>query len=306
MSISYPSKIKERYSQWIEYSINNPNTVYKGLFYIVLLYFLLIAAFPLYWLIIIALTTPERLSDVTITPIGYNIAVFIEVFETIPFHRYIFNSLILSLSTTIFVLIVGSLAGYAFGRLEFKGSRSLMLLLLTISYFPQIAFLLPIFRLFTGQITVFGFTFPSIVNTPFSIILPLGAFFLPFATFFLATFFKEIPDGLESASRVLGTTRLGALYHVILPLSAPGVATAGIITFIVTYNEFFFSYILTNGEPENWSPMLWGVLSFQTQYSTQFHLMAASSLIALIPIIIVVFAGQKRIISGLTSGAVKE
>lgn len=299
-------KTHEKIENWIDYSIRNPDAVYRILFYVSILYFLVIAAFPVYWLIVVGITPPAKLSDVEFLPAGVNLDVFLAVFDTIPFHMYMFNSFIIAAITTIIVIVVGSLAGYAFGRMEFPFRRTLMLFLLTISYFPQVAFLLPLYKLFTGRMEIFGFTPPVLVNTPIALVLPLSAFFLPFATYLLATFYSQIPDGLEDAARVEGTTRIGALRKVIFPLSAPGVITAGVITFIFSYNEFFFSYIMTDGQPDHWSPMLWGVLSYQTQYSTLFHLMAASSLIAILPVIVLVFAAQKRIVSGLTAGALKE
>jgi multiple sugar transport system permease protein len=300
------SKAHETFTNWVDYSIKNPGVVYRVLFYVGIAYFLVVAAFPVYWLFVVAITPPSELANVGFVPAELNPTVFLEVFETIPFHLYMFNSFVIAACTTLVVIVVGSLAGYAFGRMEFPWRRTLMLLLLTVSYFPQVAFLLPLYKLFTGRIEVFGISPPVLVNTPFALVIPLSAFFLPFATYLLATFYSQIPDGLEDAARVEGTTRIGALYRVILPLSAPGVVTAGVITFIFTYNEFFFSYIMTDGQPDHWSPMLWGILSYQTQYATLFHLMAASSLVAIVPVVVLVFTAQKRIISGLTAGALKE
>ena len=129
---------------------------------------------------------------------------------------------------------------------------------------------------------------------------------MPLAIYILATFFSQIPDGLEDASRIEGSTRLGALYRVIMPLAAPGVATIAILTFIITYNEFFFSFLMTNGEPENWSPIVWGITRYQGTRAIQYNLMAAASIVGVIPMALIVVLAQEKIVSGLTAGALKE
>jgi multiple sugar transport system permease protein len=146
----------------------------------------------------------------------------------------------------------------------------------------------------------------TLYNTPYAIFIPVSAIFLPLSIFILMTFYSQIPDGLEDAARIEGTTRIGALFRVIVPLSAPGVATAGVLTFITVYNEYFFSSLMTDGRPENWAPMLEGILAFQGQYEVDFHLMAAASIVAVLPVAVLVIVAQEKIVSGLTQGAVKE
>jgi len=246
-------------------------------------------------------------------PQGFNVYAFVEVFQAIPFHLYVLNSFILATVTTIIVLSIASLAGYVFGRLEFPGRGLLMLAVLMVSYFPPAAFLVPLFDAFLGNAVVVPFLGielfepPRLVNTPGSMIMPFSALFLPLAIFILTTFYAQIPDGLEDAARVEGTTRLGALVRVIMPLSAPGIATAAVLTFIAVYNEYFFSSIMSlQNQPEQWSPLVGGILSYQDQYTTDFNLMAAASIIGVIPVVIIVIIAQERIVSGLTAGALKE
>jgi multiple sugar transport system permease protein len=143
-------------------------------------------------------------------------------------------------------------------------------------------------------------------NTPGGLLLPFSSLSLPLAIFILTTFYAQIPDGLEDAARVEGTTRLGALFRVIIPLSAPGVATAGVLTFIWVYNEFFFSFLMVNGEVQNWAPIVHGILGYQGQYAASYNLMAAASLVGVLPIAILVVVAQEKIVSGLTAGALKE
>lgn len=297
--------------RWARRSITNPEDVYRAMFYVATIFFLVTTLFPFYWLVVLALTPLDNMVNIGLLPNGFNPGAFIEVFQMLPFHHFMFNSIVIALVTTAIVLLIGSLAGYAFGRLEFRGKRFLLLLLLAISYFPPAAFLLPLFNLFTGNASVTvpllgTITSPDWFNTPGALVTPFSGLYMPLTIFILTTFYSQIPDGLEDAARIEGTTRLGALFRVIVPLSAPGVATAGVLTFISVYNEFFFSFLMTNGQAQNWAPIVWGILKYQGQYQAFYNLMAAASVIGVIPVAILVVVAQNRIVSGLTSGALKE
>ncbi|WP_440764253.1 carbohydrate ABC transporter permease [Natronorubrum sp. DTA7] len=315
--------------RWTRGVVNDPekrSRLYRALFYVITAFFLVTTLFPFYWLLVLALTPNSVIRrgdwDVTVpllgeipfpTPQGFNVTAFVEVFQQVPFHLYVFNSFVLATTTTIIVLILASLAGYVFGRLEFPGRGLMMLGILAVSYFPPAAFLIPLFDAFLGNAVVVPFLGielfepPRLVNTPGSMIMPFSALFLPLSIFILTTFYAQIPDGLEDAARVEGTTRLGALFRVIMPLSAPGVATAAVLTFIAVYNEYFFSSIMAlQNQPEQWSPLVGGILSYQTQYTTDFNLMAAASIVGVLPMLILVVVAQEKIVSGLTDGALKE
>jgi len=294
------------YERWTRTAMRDSDRVYRALFYVTVVFFLVVMLFPFYWLFVLALTPNDLIINMGVVPRGFNVEAFVQVFEMVPFHRYVFNSFVLALSTTAIVLLIGSLAGYVFGRLEFPGRQPLMLLILAISYFPPAAFLLPLFDLFTGNVELFGIQSPQLFNTPSAMVLPFSSLFLPLAIFILATFYSQIPDGLEDAARVEGSTRLGALFRVIMPLSAPGVATAGILTFIAVYNEFFFSFIMNDGQWENWAPLVWGILRYQGEFSQSYNLMAAASIIGVLPVVVIVVIAQEKIVSGLTAGALKE
>jgi len=316
--------------RWTQRAIQDPERVYRGLFYVAMVFFMFTTLFPFYWLLVLAITPegqllggsylPEiSLFGVSATfplpvPQGFNPVAFLEVFQQLPFHLYMLNSFALAISTTVIVLIVASLAGYVFGRLDFPGRAFLMLGILAISYFPPAAFVVPLFEVFTGNAPVVIpftsiplFTPPRLLNSPGSMVMPFSALFMPLSVFILTTFYGQIPDGLEDAARVEGTTRLGALFRVIMPLSAPGVATAAVLTFIAVYNEYFFSSIMAlDNQAAQWSPLVGGILSYQSQYTTDFHLMAAASIIGVLPVVILVVVAQERIVSGLTAGALKE
>ena len=309
---------RNRFQQWVRDSIRQPGRTYRALFYTATIMFLITTLFPFYWLLVLALTPLENIySTGTILgvipiPNGFNPAAFVEVFGRVPFHRYVFNSVVIAVVTTVIILAVASFAGYAFGRLDFRGKGILMVLLLAISYFPPATFIIPLFRFFTGNIllldlpSVGQITSPNWFNSPGALIAPFSALYMPLAVFILTTFYGQIPDGLEDAARVEGTTRFGALFRVIIPLSAPGVATAGVLTFIGIYNEFFFSFLLTDGQAQNWSPIVWGILSYQGEYQQFYNLMAAASIYGVLPVAVLVVVAQEKIVSGLTSGALKE
>mgnify|MGYP006276821429 CR=1 FL=1 len=290
--------------RWVAKSIKEPERAYRAMFYVATFFFLATTLFPFYFLLVLGVTPDNVPLSLAFWETPTNLGVFLDVFERIDFLRYMFNSLVLALSTTVVVLILASLAGYVFGRLQFPGKTPLMLLVLAISYFPPAAFFVPLYRLFTGNV-ISGL---SLYNTPGSMILPFSSLFMPLSIFILTTFYGQIPDGLEDAARVEGTTRLGALFRVIIPLSAPGVATAGVLTFISVYNEFFFSQLMNNGQPENWAPIVGGLLQLQRagQFEVTYGVMAAGSIIAVVPVAILVVVAQERIVSGLTAGALKE
>jgi multiple sugar transport system permease protein len=302
------------FSRWVSRNIDDPQRGYRAMFYVLMVFFLITTLFPFYWLLVLALTPNNAINDMGLLPKGFNPEVFITMFETVPFHWYMFNSFVLASVTTVIVLLIASFAGYVFGRLEFPGRGVLMLAILAISYFPPAAFVVPLFDIFTGNAPITIpfteialFTPPRLINTPTAMVLPFSALFLPLSIFVLTTFYGQIPDGLEDAARVEGTTRIGALFRVIIPLSAPGVATAGVLTFISVYNEYFFSQIMAIGNDyTNWSPLVGGILSYQTQYTTSFNLFAAASIIGVLPVAILVIVAQERIVSGLTAGALKE
>ncbi len=307
------------FKKWVRSTIRDPKKAYTAMFYTAVICFMITTLFPMYWLLMVALSgsspqnvgllpegfDPSLLAEGDLT-MGAEPGVFIQVFIEIPFWRYILNSFVLAIVTTIIVLIVGSLAGYVFGRLRFKGKGPLLLLVLIVSFFPPAAFFIPLFRLFTSNVSILGFTPPGLYNTPGAMFLPFSALFMPLAIFILMTFYAQIPEGLEDAARVEGTTRFGALFRVIIPLSAPGVATAGILTFIAVYNEFFFSSLMTDGGPANWAPIVEGLLAYQGQYEANYELMAAASIVGVLPVAILVVVAQEKIVSGLTAGALKE
>ncbi|QZP37429.1 carbohydrate ABC transporter permease [Halobaculum magnesiiphilum] len=281
-------------------AIRYPTAVYRLLFVVATGFFLLFALFPLYWLLVVSVTptgTSPALVPAAATPANYLAVAAAE------FLRYVFNSLVIAGSTTVVVVVVAALAGYAFGRLEFPGKRVLLLITLCVAYFPPVAFVIPLFRLLSGALSwsAFGVTLasPDLFNTPAGPGVPLTGLTMPLAIFVLTTFFDRIPDTLEDAARVEGTTRLGALVRVIVPLSRPGIATAAVLTFLQVYTEFFFSLLMTNGDPGDWAPIvppLRGLAPADASFA------AAAAVTALLPVILLLALADDHIVAGLTTG----
>ncbi|QGN07621.1 carbohydrate ABC transporter permease [Halorhabdus sp. CBA1104] len=298
---------KNRIQAWAADWIRNPQKAYAVLGVFMGGVLLTTTLFPLYWLFAVAMAPPGQ-TNIPLIPTEIDLYAFVDIFQQVPFARFMFNSLFYATTVTVVVILVASLAGYAFGRLDFRGKLPLLFSLLVLSWFPPATLFLPLFRAFNQQVKMLGlFMLPAeVYGTPGAVIAPLSAFTMPLAVFILMTFYAQIPDGLEDAARVEGSTRIGALFRVIMPLSAPGVATAGILTFITVYTEFFFSFLMTGDAASEWAPIVNGVLAFQSRYTVRYDLQAAASLVAIVPVAILVVLAQDKIVSGLTQGALKE
>src|SRR3954463_10336480 len=191
---------------------------------------------PFYWLVNISLKTGPDLSGSDVVPPSPTLNNYKSVFQNDDFVHALGNSAIVSVTTTVLALVVGSFCAYALARLRFPGKFWLLALVLSITTFPGIAIATPIFKLWTDL---------GLFNTLIGLIIPYLCFALPLAIYILVSFFKEIPKDLEEAALVDGATRFQAFRKIVIPLAAPGLATAGILTFIAAWNEFLFSVTLT-------------------------------------------------------------
>lgn len=287
-------------------AMRHPDLAYRLLLYAGILALVVPFLLPLYWLLVLSVTPPDATYRMGIVPPAVGAENYLAVVYGIPFLRYVFNSFVVAVTTTTLVVIVAALAGYAFGRLRFPGRRPLLVATLAVAFFPPITFLLPLFRLFTGGVgvtlpgTAIRLTSPNLFNTVAGVVFPLSALTMPLAIYVLMTFFAQIPDRMEDLARVEGATRLGALARVIAPLSAPGVATAAILTFVQAYNEFLFSFLMNDGRAENWAPIVWGIVNLK---EAQFTYGAAASVLGLLPVTVVVLLGNDRIVEGLSTGS---
>jgi multiple sugar transport system permease protein len=251
---------------------------------------------PFYWLLNISLKSGPDLSSSAIIPPHPTLTNFKTIFQNSDFTHALLNSAIVSLSTTVLALIVGSFCAYALARLRFPGKFLLLGLILTITTFPPIAIAAPIFKLWTDI---------GLFNTIPGLIIPYLTFALPLAIYILVSFFKEIPKDLEEAALVDGATRFQAFTKVVIPLAAPGLATAGILTFIFAWNEFLLAVTLTSTPAARTVPAAIAFFTGSSEHEEPLGTIAAASVVISIPLIFLVLFFQKRIVAGLTAGAVK-
>ncbi|HET8757622.1 MAG TPA: carbohydrate ABC transporter permease [Solirubrobacteraceae bacterium] len=251
---------------------------------------------PFYWLVNISLKTGPDLSGSDVVPPNPTLDNYEAIFKNDDFVHALANSAIVSLSTTVLALVVGSFCAYALARLKFKGKFLLLGALLSITTFPPIAIAAPIFKLWTDI---------GIFNTLYGLVIPYLTFALPLAIYILVSFFREIPKDLEEAALVDGATRFQAFRKVVIPLAAPGLATAGILTFIFAWNEFLLAVTLTSTPKARTVPAAIAFFTGATEFEEPLGTIAAASVIISIPLIFLVLFFQKRIVAGLTAGAVK-
>jgi multiple sugar transport system permease protein len=266
------------------------------LFYVFIIVFVLVSVFPLLWVFKMSIITKSELfaSPPTILPETPTGASYDTIFGDPRFQKSLINSTIIAGTTTILCLFFGSIAAYAIARLRFRFKSPVMTLILAISFFPHVAIIAPLFLQFR-QI--------NIINTYWAMIIPDTVFALPLTTWILVAFFKELPRDLEDAAKVDGATTIQALRMVILPLAAPGVFTAAILTFIYAWNEFLVAN--TFAFDENTQPVTVTIPNFATIYTVDYGAQAAASVVVTVPLVILVLIFQRWIVSGLTAGAVK-
>jgi len=249
---------------------------------------------PLYWLIISSFKTPPALgnSPPQYWPNPWSGANYAQAFNQYDFGQYFINSVIVTIVATALVLIFGTLAGYALGRLPMRGKFTLMVTLLIISVFPAIAVVAPLYLLLRNL---------GWLNSYQGLILVYTAFNLPFAIWILRNYMLGIPKEMEETARVDGAGPLRTVWSVILPMALPGVFTAGIFCFTACWTEFLMALTFNI----NLKTIPVGVATFGTALEVPYGTIFAASVVAVVPIGILAFIFRKNIISGLTSGAVK-
>jgi trehalose/maltose transport system permease protein len=251
---------------------------------------------PFYWLVNISLKTGPDLSSADLFPPNPTLDNYQSIFQNSNFTRALANSAIVALVTTFLGIIVGSFAAYALARLKLNGKAILLGIVLSITTFPQIAIAAPLFRLWSEI---------GIYNTLIGLVIPYLTFALPLSIYILVSFFREIPRDLEEAALVDGATHFEAFRKVVVPLAAPGLATTAILTFIAAWNEFLLALTLTSSVTARTVPVAISQFTGSSQFEVPLGTQSAASVVISIPLIILVLLFQKRIVAGLTAGAVK-
>jgi multiple sugar transport system permease protein len=266
------------------------------LFYVFLFLFVLVSMFPLIWIFKMSIITRAELfqSPPTILPANPTSQEYAQIFSDPAFQQALLNSAIISGVTTVICLFFGSIAAYAIARLRFRFKSPVMTLILAISFFPAVAIIAPLFLQYSAL---------GLIDTYWAAIISDTVFALPLTVWLLVAFFKELPKDLEEAAKVDGATTIQAFRKVIVPLAAPGVFTTAILTFIFAWNEFLFAttFLFT---PDT-QPVTVVIPNFASQYTVDYGAQAAAAVVVTVPLVILVLIFQRRIVSGLTAGAVK-
>jgi trehalose/maltose transport system permease protein len=270
----------------------------KILFYILVLIILIYTIFPFYWAIVTSLKQPARLFDTPVNylPYAFTLENYRQAYSNPNFLPALRNSTIITLVTVGLSLMLGSFAAYAMGRLKFRGRTFILYLTLSMTMFPAIAIVGSLYQL------VVRF---NMYNTLSALILSYIVFTLPFTVWTLTNFFKAMPGELEEAALVDGATPFQTFYKVLLPLAAPGLVTTGLLAFIGAWNEFLFALTFTQDYRARTAVVFVGTFAGEQAFSLPWGSIMALSVTLTIPLIVLVLFFQRRIIAGLTAGAVK-
>ena len=267
-------------------------------FWLLVAFIFIYLMFPFYWAVVSALKTEGELfqTPATLWPSNPTLINFQAVLQNPSFLRGLTNSLIVAGTTTLLALLVGSFAGYALGKLRFRGKEVSLYVILAMTMFPQIAIL-------SGLYSVIRFLS---LPTTFSLILTYLLFSLPFTAWVLTSFFRTLPTTLLQAAQVDGATMMQTFWQILLPLTAPALVTTGLLAFIGAWNEYLFALTFTAFDPNAQTvPVAIAQLSGRIARQEPFGEIMAASVLVSIPLVILVLIFQARIVDGLTAGAVK-
>jgi multiple sugar transport system permease protein len=257
---------------------------------------LLYAFVPVVWILSLSLKSDATLNDGNYLPTDPSGANYAAIFSNPDFLRALANSIGICLIATLIAIVFGTMAAYAIARLQFPGKGLIVGMSLLISMFPQIALVTPLFKIETAL---------GLFDTWPGLIIPYVTFALPLGIYTLSAFFREIPWDLEKAAKMDGATPYQAFRQVITPLAMPGIFTTAILVFISCWNDFLFALSLTSTSNARTVPAAMSYFTGATTFEKPTGPVAAAAVVITIPIVIFVLLFQRRIVAGLTSGAVK-
>lgn len=270
----------------------------KILFYLLVVTILFYTIFPFYWMAVSSLK-PD--SDLFTTPLNYlpkplSLGHMRYVLNSGEFLRALRNSAFVATSTVLLSLLIGSFAAYAIGRMKFRGKSPIMYLILSMTMFPQIAVLGSLYQMI-NRVHLFN-RWPALT-------ISYLTFTLPFTVWVLANFFKAMPGELEEAALVDGATPFQAFLKILLPLALPGLVTTGLLAFIAAWNEFLFAVTFTQDSRARTAPVAIASFSGNTQFDYPWGNIMAAAVIVTVPLVVLVLIFQRKLLAGLTAGAVK-
>jgi len=278
--------------------LTTQRALYKTGLYLLVALISLFCLFPFYFAIVTSLKSGTELFSTKLWPEAPSLKNYISLFTVAeqPFGRHIFNSLGVSAMVVVASLFLGVTAAYALGRITFRGKGLLLLTVLAVSMFPQVAVLSGMFELMQA----IGF-----YNHWWGLTLPYMIFTLPFTVWVLTTFVRDLPKELEEAAIMDGCTPWGIITKVFLPVMWPALVTTGLLAFIAAWNEFMFALTFVLDNNQRTVPVSISLISGADKYEIPWGKIMAASVLVTLPLIILVLAFQRKIVGGLTSGAVK-
>ena len=265
-------------------------------FYLLVVLIVLYAVFPFYYAIVTSLKTGSELFRVDYFPFSWNWGNYLSVFQGHPFGQNILNSVLVALAVVALSLLLGVTAAFALGRVRFKGRSLLLMTILGVSMFPQVAVLSGMFELIRAM---------GLYNNLLGLVFTYQIFILPFTVWILTTFMRGLPRELEEAAIMDGAGPWVIITRVFLPLLWPALVTTGLLAFIQAWNEFLFALTFTLTDTQRTVPVAIALISGSSQYELPWGNIMAASVMVTVPIVVLVLIFQRRIISGLTAGAVK-
>jgi trehalose/maltose transport system permease protein len=265
-------------------------------FYALVVVIVVFSIFPFYYTIVTSFATGTAIFDINYFPRHFDWANYQTVLGGRTFPRNILNSVFIATTTVVLALFLAVTASYALARVRFRGRGLLLMTILAVSMFPQIAVLAGLFELIK---------FLGLFNTPYALILSYTIFTLPFTVWVLTTFMRDLPVEIEEAAIVDGATPWIIITKVFLPLLWPALVTTGLLAFIGAWNEFLFALTFTSQEITRTVPVAIAMLSGASQQEIPWGPIMAASVIVTVPLIVLVLIFQRKIVAGLTAGGVK-
>ncbi|WP_416672490.1 carbohydrate ABC transporter permease [Egbenema bharatensis] len=253
---------------------------------------------PILWQVLTSFKTNADIEAVPTVyiPTQFTLQHYIEIFARRPFVNYMFNSGFVAVTSTLLCLLLGTPAAYALARLRLPGERIILAIVLVVTLFPYIL-------LFLGLLEIVRAT--GLANNYLALIIPYTAMNIPLTILVMRSFFQQLPRDLEDSAKVDGYSTWQMLLQILLPMTVPALVTTGILTFIASWNEFLFALTFITRESMKTIPVAVAQLSGTTVFEIPYGAQAAATVVGTIPLVILVLLFQRRIVQGLTSGAVK-
>lgn len=265
-------------------------------FYALVAFIVVVSVFPFYYSVITSFKQGTALYEVDYLPKALTLQNYVDVFKQGSFGLNILNSVFVATMVVVLSLLIAVTAAYALSRVSFRGRSVLLLSILSVSMFPQIAVLAGLFEVIRAL---------GIYNTPWSLIFSYTIFTLPFTVWVLTTFMRDLPVEIEEAAIVDGANPWQVITKVFMPLMWPALVTTGLLAFIAAWNEFLFALTFVSKEETRTVPVAIALLSGSSQYEIPWGTIMAGSVTVTVPLVILVLVFQRKIVAGLTAGGVK-